>query len=125
MPKYAYLLIAGMLALFFAAVFVHPWFLPGRWLMVVVAGFIVLVGVSIGVLAWERESEAKENTLTLLPDRAALLAAIGVIGIGILLESALGVVDPWLFVALGTALIAREAAKWYRRGRAKKTKSRK
>ena len=125
MNKYIYSGIVGAIALFFATIFIRPWFMPGPWVMVVAAGLIVLSGVFVGLLWWEREGEAKERMWILLPDRAAVLASTGVIIVAILLESALGEADPWLFVALGAAFIARAAGKWYRRAKTRANKEEK
>jgi len=112
--KYLQITVALVLAFFLMALadFI-PFWMPMMGEMVALAIVVVLLLIWVGFVMQEDAQDEREVLLKMKAGRVAYLSGLGVMIVGLVLQSLGNHVDPWLAVALAIMVLSKLFARLY------------
>ncbi len=108
--------IIGAMALIALATFlVNPFdfWMPTMMHLAVIAGMLTFFSFFASYVLREHAQDEREALHRMLAGRVAFLTGAGVCIVGIITESFLHSIDPWLVITLTAMLLAKLASRWY------------
>ena len=87
--------------------------MPNQVLMMLLAGLVVVFALFASLIWKERPRDERESLHSMMADRIAYLVGSAVLVIGILVESLMHKLNPWLVVALGVMILGKIAGLIY------------
>lgn len=89
--------------------FLNPFgfFMPTTLLMMLVVGFLIVFGIFASFVFRENAQDERESFHRMLAGRIAFLTGSAVLVAGIIIQSLLHGLDPWLVFALGLMILGK------------------
>jgi hypothetical protein len=87
--------------------------MPEAGLMAVLLGAVVLMGVWIGFVLYERGGDEREENHRMRSGRAAYLSGLGVLTAALIIQGIDHKIDPWISGALAVMVLVKLAAHYY------------